>query len=153
MKTLFALIAFTLVSQTASADFLEGRERPAALAKMEVLNATGAFSGTNEATVTQIMTDGDNRAKFAVVTNGPVKKLSFVSAKTWNTSCGNNTFAVSASAATMDIRLHLKDMTQALCYIANPDDWTVVIEIRDMNSPEVSTLELAGKPQFFYHTM
>lgn len=152
MKFLALMIA--LLPTIASADFVPGRVRTAAIAKMEVLDATGIYRGVKEVTMNAVEQDGKGVIGYNLSVDGQPMKFT-VTKLGKNTGCGQNIEAAGLMTMESDRSntLIMKDMTYATCEIMVQYKWQVTVETRALHSSSVSTLVLGGNAQYLMHTM
>lgn len=85
MKFTLSLFAPCFIVTQVHADFVPGRVRADAMAKMEVLEATGKYENVKSVTVYQNM-DGGGVVSFTAVIEG--QKIDFTITKSSDTGCG-----------------------------------------------------------------
>jgi hypothetical protein len=153
MKTaLFALLA--LIPALAQADFRDGRVRPAAVATMEVVSATGIYKGVRSADVTSFTADGrQGIVAFAVEINGQVFNFNVNGVR--KTGCGDTyTGRLNTMQNSLNSTLTLKDMSAALCEIVVHNIWQdFTITTTNTQTGQVSRLVLQGNPEGLMRTM
>lgn len=154
MKFALALVTLCLAATQAHADFVPGRVRADAVAKMEVLEATGKYENVKSVTIYQNSMDGGGIVSFTAVIEG--QKIDFTITKSSDTGCGNTFKAQSldnmASAETSTFEL--RDMGRALCERVIAAIWeNTVIKTKNLATGEVSTLKMQGNPEALMRTM
>lgn len=151
MKKLMALALLTLtVTSSAFADFVPGRIRATSYAKMQVIEATGAFEGLTEAVLYRNTQDEAGFVSLTLKLNSVPIQLPITSVK--NTGCGNFAFSENVSAENSSVRAEFVDYSFIACRIYVDKEWKLKLEVSDKNGG-LSTLSLEGEPKGLFVTL
>lgn len=138
MKRLnFYLLAFTLTTLTAQADYVPGRVRVDAKGDLPATATSGIFDGIDRAIVLQEVTDGVGVTGYLLL--APKGELHFKVSATRNSRCGPVYTAKSDSEKGYTLSLRDSEMATK-CRL--PSDWTV-----DIRKGSNSRIVLEGAPR------
>jgi hypothetical protein len=147
----FALMAL-MTAGSAFADFLPGRVRPGAVAKMEVVQGSGIFSGLQQAMLYQNFEDGKGFVSLKLAVPGGVTlDLPVSGAK--DTSCGNFAWSDDLRLDGLVLNSEFSDFSQPLvCGVHYESKWRLSLEMADTEGNR-SVLLLEGNPEILYLTL
>lgn len=147
MKRNVLLLAFlTFTPIYAFGDFIPGRTRASAEAKLSVEYGDGHFEQVQSASAIQFKTDGRGYTKFAVRLNeGPA--LPFFVTENKPSRCGQIFVAVSEENG-QHKTLQIDEINPAVCGQEGPVVWRARLTTNE-DGNQGSRLDLSGKPEFF----
>jgi hypothetical protein len=147
MKALFALLA--LVPFTAAqAEYIPGRTRPSAEAKLVVNSADGIYKGVNQAELVQFQTDGKGVTRYDLTVNGRTETYEVLQVK--EQKCGDEHVARAVDERNGRGEIRLFNFLSNLCEARNNEpEWSVEVERHNPKKGEISKLNLAGAPEYF----
>ncbi|RYZ95161.1 MAG: hypothetical protein EOP11_25350 [Proteobacteria bacterium] len=147
MKTLLTLL-LTLSPLAANADFLPGRTRPSAEASLEAFKADGIYKGVESARLIQFQTDGQGVSRYDLVINGRTETYEVQEVK--EQRCGDEHVARAVDETNGRGEIRLFNFLSTLCEARNNEpEWTVKVERHQADKGEISSLDLAGIPEYY----
>jgi hypothetical protein len=149
MRKLFVM-GLMLVTSAAFADFLPGKERKVASAKMQVVRASGIYADLREVSLEKIHVDGKGFARL-VLSAGP-HLLHIPMNKFEATFCGNFSWSKELIEGASKTRVAFSDYSNIRCRMRVDEAWKLDIQTIEA-SGFVSILELEGTPKYFMQTM
>lgn len=152
MKALVLILA--LIPTVVFADFRPGRVRTAAVAEMEIINATGIYANVKKARIGALYGDGVGLVGYTLELDGKQIPLTRGS-ELKETSCGKEMEMAVSIMGTGQIvsNLIVNDTTNAACRRRFDGVWEAALRTVNIRTRETSELRLGGTPEYLMMTM
>jgi hypothetical protein len=143
MKTLAALIL--VLPTLAYAELVPGRSRPSAEGELTVKKADGIYEGAQKVTLTEYRTNAEGITHYTLNLGSTSENYQLIGIQA--EGCGDRYFARAENeqAGRSELRL-LNSLPR--CRMAK-EEWEVEITTHDPEQGTISTLEVAGDPEYF----